>query len=239
MSKVENNKRRSLASSSLNIPPGTKIIVLRAETVVFDIDETLLHTHFAQLLNEDQCRFLNELVCNEIRQNIPMRERNFHFLPIGTQVHVCQIRKGMWSLLENLISHHFNIVIWSAGELNYVEAVCNLIFGELKHRPLMVLCRNHCCIESPTSAYASLVYTKPLSMLKSHLSIMPIESCLLVDNRKENGVYFPNQLLHVKDFSPNPWENNNTGLEDRSLLEEYLPQIHLHFYKLNSKMICT
>lgn len=235
MSKSDKNKYSVLAPSSINTAPRTKIIVLRRETVVLDIDETLLHTYFAQVLNADQSRFLNELTCAEVRENIPVRERNFHFLPVGTQVHICQIRRGMWSMFENLISHRYNIVIWSAGELDYVNAVCNLIFGELKHTPLMVLCRNHCSIESPSSPYASLLYTKPLSMLKLHLPIMPIEYCLLVDNRKENGVYFPNQLVHVKDFNPTPWATSNCGLEDRSLLEEYLPQIHLHFHKLKNK----
>ena len=105
--------------------------------------------------------------------------------------------------------------VWSAGGKLYVDAICRVLFPADSTFPPAVptlLGRRAGGDERPVLLHQAAHYT--------HLPLLPIVSThtlFLVDNRKENGLHFPSQLVIAPDYLPRPWEWN--GDRDR---DEYL-----------------
>jgi len=131
----------------------------------------------------------------------------------GTIV-VLMLRPHLRPFLDSLFSN-YDVGVWSAGGKLYVDAICRVLFPADSHlRPMFQLCWDDVQVE--TNGLSS--YTKPLTTLISRYTQLSLPTLFLVDNRKENGLHFPSQLVIAPDYLPRPWEWNGDRDRDAYLL---------------------
>ena len=108
----------------------------------------------------------------------------------GTLV-VLMLRPHLRPFLHQLFAQ-YDMGVWSAGGKLYVDAICRVLFPhDSLYRPLFQLCWDDVQVE--TNGLSS--YTKPLTTLISRFAHLSLPTLFLVDNRKENGLHFPSQLV--------------------------------------------
>jgi hypothetical protein len=200
-------------------------------TVLLDLDETLLHSFFEVALFPSQWLYVQYLWRQEqLLTDLPFRQRRYHHLDSTAGNIIVCVRPQMWEFLDDLFASEYNVIVWSAGETDYVNRISQLLFTEIGRCPLMALSRQYCVPDE------RFLYTKPLSVMRSLFPHVNLHSFVLVDNRAENGAHFPHQLIHVPDFFPMPWlcnrELNQESDNDTTLLHYCLPRIHLYFRRL-------
>jgi hypothetical protein len=179
-------------------------------TVVLDIDETLLHSFFPEKVTPAQYQYVRRLAAEEERKQangeISFEQREFHCVDVGDgTIVVAHLRPHLWDFLSNLFKQ-FNIAIWSAGGRLYVDNMCRLLFPKGTPQPIFSLCWDDCHLEQ-TPHTAHYVYTKPMHCLTSKFPDLSLSHLILIDNRKENGFHYPNQIVHCPDFFELPWLN--------------------------------
>jgi hypothetical protein len=104
-----------------------------------------------------------------------------------------------------------------------VDAICRVLFPpESGFRPLFQLCWDDVQVE--TNGLSS--YTKPLTTLIARFAQLQLHLLFLVDNRKENGLHFPSQLVIAPDYLPRPWEWNGDRDRDLYLMDDAMQSIH-------------
>jgi TFIIF-interacting CTD phosphatase-like protein len=168
--------------------------------IVLDLDETLVHSH-----SDPNIDFLKELKIYSDPSLLDIRERTYR-ISMDDVVH----KKGtgdkteMWGVIrphvrEFLIAcfNYFKIVIiWSAGRKNYVNAIVDYLFRDLKY-PAIVWNFND--LERSSDG----MYIKPLEKLIQKVpglsKYMSLENTFIVDDRvtvfqepnPKNGIEIP------------------------------------------------
>jgi hypothetical protein len=87
------------------------------------------------------------------------------------------------------------VCVWSAGAVDYVEAVVAHIFRDTQ-KPHLVLTRAHIIYELDQN------YAKPLEIFFSHVKEANKTNTLLLDNQHLNSRYDPHNILHIPEFAP-------------------------------------
>lgn len=145
-------------------------------SIVLDLDNCLICTISDNI--ED---------CKVAMRNIRLRSRIFVITLHETNI-VTGIRKSdnHWGLMRpylkeflKYIEDRYNVIVWSAGEKRYVEAIVDVIFLDSKP-PLVVLTRD----DIPDINYD---YHKPLKLImQKHPGILSMDNSIIVDDRVEN-----------------------------------------------------
>ncbi len=188
-----------LYCTSLDCLPKTS---LTNKCIVLDLDETLVHTW-----DEEDIPKIRSLNLFRNPHLLDIRQRTYHFFledvggrkGEGEQWEVWGItRPHLTEFLTFCFSYFRVVAIWSAGQKQYVEAICDYIFQDIK-RPHLIYsfydCENIHSRDFPIS--------KPLlKMIESepHLqSYMSLSNTFVVDDRRStfekvnpyNGILIP------------------------------------------------
>jgi|LSQX01.3.fsa_nt_gb hypothetical protein len=176
--------------------------------IVLDLDETCVHT--MESSSTDKLREL-EIFTNP--RYLPLRKRIY---TISITDVLDTDRKGggnhseMWGIMRPHLKEfllfcfsHFKIVaVWSAGRAGYVEAICDVIFKDIRP-PHVIFTYDDC------EANNSGILQKPLlkminsdPVLKKHMSL---ENTFAIDDRLStfDGVNPHNGIL-IPLYEPNP-----------------------------------
>jgi hypothetical protein len=207
---------------------------------ILDLDETLLHSFFPDKVTPEQFQFMLKKCQDqedaEAKGLLSPDERRLYKVDVGDGTNVVlMLRPHLRKFLRELF-HQYDVAVWSAGGKLYVDAICRVLFpsnGPLK--PLFQFCWDDVQIDR-TSTFA---YTKPLTTISHRFPTYDLSKIFLVDNRQENGIYFPNQLVVAPDYLPRPWEWSSdveldSWLETEALLhcQRIVEQIqHDHAHK--------
>jgi TFIIF-interacting CTD phosphatase-like protein len=171
--------------------------------IVLDLDETLVHSYTED--NSYDLETLKELRIFTDPENIDLRERTYK-ITIDDVVH----KKGtgnkteMWGILrpyarEFLIAcfSYFKIVIvWSAGRKNYVHAIVDYLFKDIK-RPIVVFTYDD--IEKLPNGTLIKPLDKLIETVPGLKKYMSLENSFILDDRSSvfyepnpyNGIIIP------------------------------------------------
>ena len=182
---------------------------------ILDLDETLLHSFFPDKVTPYQYQYM-VIRCQAQEQEeregkLSAEQRTLYQVDVGDgTIVVLMLRPHLRPFLASLFAS-YDVGVWSAGGKLYVDAICRVLFPSSSAcRPLFQLCWDDVQVE--TNGLSS--YTKPLTTLLSRFAQLSLHSLFLVDNRKENGLHFPTQLVIAPDYLPRPWEWNGEKDKD-------------------------
>ena len=193
---------------------------------ILDLDETLLHSFFPDKVTPYQYQHM-VMRCQTQEQEeregkLSAEQRTLYQVDVGDgTIVVLMLRPHLRPFLVSLFAS-YDVGVWSAGGKLYVDAICRVLFPSTSSfRPLFQLCWDDVQVE--TNGLSS--YTKPLTTLIARFSQLSLHSLFLVDNRKENGLHFPTQLVIAPDYLPRPWEWNGEKDKDQYLLTDAMHSI--------------
>jgi len=204
-------------------------------TMVLDLDETLLHSFFPDKVTSEQRAYLLSLVRTEevaeAAGQITRLQRTMYEVDVGDgTLVICVLRPHCHQFLAQLFEK-YDVGVWSAGGRTYVESICKVLFPQefVSYKPLFEMCWEDVQVEQANNG--GITYTKPLTTITNRLTEVSLNHLILIDNRPENACYFPNQLVHVPDYYPDPF----TSLEDNDqyLLSDALAEIDSVVHKMS------
>jgi len=176
---------------------------LTQHVCVFDVDETLVHTYFA----EDErasLKIAEDLGIYTTPKLMDIRNRSIRIkfddprVPRGSgNDYDC------WGIMRPHLKKHLTfafryfrkVVIWSAGLKEYVNRVTSYINNDNRKFDL-VYHRWYCDLIDG-------VHTKPLAkMIEKHPELGPIEHMFIVDDREDIALYNMDNLILIPAYSP-------------------------------------
>lgn len=195
-------------------------------TMVLDLDETLLHSFFPEKISLEQRSYLQALVRAEERAEsegqLTRLQRTMYEVDVGDGTLVITVLRPHCHTFLSALFDKYDVGVWSAGGRTYVESICKVIFPQevVNYKPMFEMCWEDVQVEQTNGAGVS--YTKPLTTITSRLTSVSLNHLILIDNRPENACYFPNQLVHVPDYYPDPFvslQDNDTYLSVDALTQ--------------------
>jgi len=203
-------------------------------TMVLDLDETLLHSFFPDKITVEQRSYLQSLVRSEEAAEadgqLSRLQRTMYEVDVGDgTLVICVLRPHVHSFLSSLFEK-YDVGVWSAGGRTYVESICKVLFPQefVSYKQIFEMCWEDVQVEPANNG--GITYTKPLTTITNRLAQLSLNHLILIDNRPENACYFPNQLVHVPDYYPDPF----VSLEDHDsyLLSDAMAEIDSVVHKM-------
>ncbi len=201
---------KTLASTALPNPITDRIIIL-------DLDETLIHT-----INDD-----NQLMQLNIYNNMDMIKFLHHgTFPVCYSVNAEDgismglTRPHLKEFLTFIHNYFAHVLVWSAGTFNYVSQIVYYVFEKNGFPPpATIWSRDNCFKMDP----AGDQFSKPINNILLYLADiwkLPIQDlekkCIIVDDRKDNFVYNPNNGILIPPWCPVKKKITLAQLKNRS-----------------------
>jgi hypothetical protein len=222
---VSNNSDNNISLYNNNISPIKNKELYNVSTamsqkwlVILDIDETLGHCidynraefgYWYRIAEEENLLEIAGKLTWETRRVFLMKDNKHIF-----------IRRPCWfQFVRKLVSMNFELVIWSAGNREYVQEVTwSILFSRqfIEHegiKPIMVFCREHIYPKILKSLNVVALACKQSNTTYKYTT----DQMLLIDNCRENASKYPDQLILVKDYTPT---KTNEMKDDNVLLYE-------------------
>lgn len=170
---------------------------LTGKTIVLDIDETLV----------------NSKESHDLLKTIPLDKpevmKSFYSLILPDYYHIWGLmRPGCKDFLRFCFDYFDKVLVWSAGEKNYVETITYRLFEGLPE-PDGVFSRSLCGMEDGNT-------TKPLLKLSHHYPDINLTNILILDDREHNFIDCnPYNAIHIPPFKP----YDNLSGQDKALYQ--------------------
>lgn len=166
------------------------------KTLILDIDQTLLCTYDNEEAFKD-LKIMKDKTCLDIKE----RTYTFKLFDLdgnkgkGVAIELWGVyRPGLKQFLRFCFAYFLHVVIWSAGQYDYVHAICAKMFVGL-NQPKAILTQRDC-------ENMNRRYTKPIVKVANILNV-DVSTIVILDDR-------------VYTFNPNP----DNGI----LIPEYNPE---------------
>ena len=163
--------------------------------LVLDMDATMVCT-------TGDYKTLREIFINP--KYIPLRRRVYNICnekEPGTGIYdeiFGVLRPHLFEFLVFSLQYFRNIFVWSSGEPEYVNPICEFIWDKLPIAPTDILTGDSC----PSDKKGNL--GKPLEILTKKYPFVTLKNTLIIDNLKQNGKSNPNNLIQIPDYEPEP-----------------------------------
>jgi TFIIF-interacting CTD phosphatase-like protein len=98
--------------------------------------------------------------------------------------------------LEFCFKYFHRVIVWSAGEKEYVERIVERLFLDLPS-PDLVLSRNDCLLSNN-------VCTKPLGRItiRKGFETVSLTNTIVIDDNPKATVFNPRNAIHIPPFNP-------------------------------------
>jgi hypothetical protein len=174
--------------------------------VIFDLDETLVHTFFGS------AGYSEALACSEIARNL--FKLNMEGSPWGV------VRNFASLVLEELKTAGWGVLVWSAGDREYVDAVVKAVFP---FNPVLVWSRRE-CDNVYSHEEGQFIRVKPLEKMWNSPVLAPLRmtrfNTLIVDDKDEVCTFNPANHVKIKAFAPTKTKLQcSKEQEDQSLVK--------------------
>lgn len=160
---------------------------LKKYAIVFDLDETLIHSIDISEWNK-----------NPLRKTI---EKKYPSLIFPIDEDTIGIKRPYMDELLKFVSDNFGHVgVWSAGIKPYVESICTEIFTN-KKLPHTVWSRFDCDYKIVLPDKET-TFVKPLNQIWDMCEGFTEENTFMIEDRKDTVLYNPHNLVRVTPFKP-------------------------------------
>lgn len=164
------------------------------KAIVLDIDHTLLHS-----------------------THKPVNSGYFVSMKIPKANVYTKLRPGVAEFLESLPDVYDIIVVWSAGEYEYVHNMVKILFRKVSYKPDVIMTRNDC------DKVGSDMYYKPLYKTTSHPKLkkynLIMDDLIILDDRTHT--FTVNDKCGILAMAYNGEDNDGYLL---SLTREWTPK---------------
>ena len=186
--------------------------------IVIDMDETLIHSYLEEL---DQDGDKNYSLAIDMLSDRNFNSKDMLYWVQGDIDVVGVFRPGVHEFLQYCSENFDYVVIWSAGEKEYVKSVIDHLYIYID-KPDIVWARNMCKVETKYLGDKKYkMYTKPLQKVADKLNIDK-DSIIFVDDRLdyvEDGDGLNH--FHIKPFKPEPSEIDDLNdIELNKIMDE-------------------
>jgi hypothetical protein len=184
------------------------------KTIMLDLDSTLIYTSE----NFDNYSKL-ELYSNP--QNINLRQRIYKFDVIDVvEKPGSGVRSSMWGILRPHVyefldfcfDYFSNVIVWSAGQLRYVHAICDVLFHDPQKQPCLIWSYNDC---EKTDNY---LYKPLIKISKKAFPSIGLDKVYALDDNeitfsknKDNALWIP---PYEPELTPEGIQKDDTTLKD-------------------------
>lgn len=172
---------------------------LTNKTLVLDLDSTLIFT-------SDSFESFETLELYTNPQHSHLRPRVYKFDVIdvvdkpGTGV-----KSSMWGVLRphvhdflNFCFDYFeNIIVWSAGQLKYVHAICDILFVDVNREPVLIYSFEDC---ERTDNY---LYKPLVKITNQEFKHITMDKMLILDDNEITFSKNKDNALHISAYEPN------------------------------------
>lgn len=132
-------------------------------------------------------------ICHQLEtgNELSLINRLFKF-ELGNKTHWAIKRPHLDSFLDYLFEHFDRVILWSAGNKEYVHAVADAIF--IKQKPYKIYTRDDCEEKNGSDSH------KPLSKISGNDKYL--KNIFLVDNLPENSTSNQQNHFYIPDYDP-------------------------------------
>lgn len=154
-------------------------------TVVLDLDACLIVSFFDKHNTDEDHEAVDAAhELKRVMENTRMQEMRRRFYKIrskGTNYDFCGLRRVDLDAFISFCFRYFKyVIVWSAGDRNYVHAIVNEIFKH-HHRPHYVLTRDDLAYVDDDDYY------KPIRVINELYSgVAPLDKTVFVDDKNDN-----------------------------------------------------
>lgn len=192
---------------------------LTKKCIVLDLDETLVHTYIDDDDDKSASEF-NQLKIPSRSDCLDLRQRcfNLDLMEYGgkrgqgsKKIYWAMKRPYLDDFLKTCFNYFTNVIIWSAGEFEYVHKICDKIFADY-YMPDAIYTRDDCVLNNGNNE-------KPLKKLFNEFPEMNPRNTLIIDDKPwtfENCN--PDNAVLIPGFEPKP-ELSSLREEDERLKE--------------------
>lgn len=180
-------------------------------TIIFDLDETLVravstNTEIPEAIDDNPLHVANRCFKLNLKSDVS---------------YIIIKRPFISETIDNAFKLFDYVVVWSAGQDDYVNDVCDAIFT--KQKPHIVYSRKDCEMEGNN-------LTKPLSKLAKDSRInFDIKRAFIVDNLMNNFTSNPDNGVLIPSYEPDIGEDDIDKLDHNLLkLQEWLKSLNLN-----------
>lgn len=180
--------------------------------IVLDLDSTLVNT-FPDLDVLDKLNVYTDY------SNFELRKRMYTIdlydviddPGTGTYTRMCGVFRPGWQRFHDFIFKHYEIIVWSAGQPRYVDAIVNKLFINPKFQPQTVYTSDNCQDDEFENIY------KPLEILIKNYNNLTIENILAVDDREDTFSHNVKNGILIPAYSPDQTRESILQYDDTLL----------------------
>lgn len=186
--------------------------------IVLDLDETLVHVYENKLSNVNILSDPNLIDLKERLIIVKLFDvDNDSEKGTGSKVELWGVtRPNLDQFISFLFKYFKLVIVWSAGQRQYVDEVVNFIFRHHK-QPHVVFSRNE-CDKKGVKKELHKPLKKMINMVDGLSTYMKMSNCLIVDDRIENFIANPTNGVLIPAYSPEP-EMEAIRADDTYLLQ--------------------
>lgn len=168
------------------------------KTIVLDLDSTLIYT-------SDNFDSFGELNIYTDPRHSHLRNHIYNFAVMDVvEKPGSGVKSNMWGALRphvkgflNFCFDYFeNVIVWSAGQLRYVHAICDILFTDPDKQPIIIYSYED-CEKSENYLYKPLV-----KLAQQENSKLTLDKLYILDDNETTFVKNKDNALHIPAYEP-------------------------------------
>jgi hypothetical protein len=171
---------------------------LTNKTIFLDLDSTLIFTSD----NFDQYVAL-ELYTNPEHTHLRNRLYKFDVIDVvdkpGTGVRSSMwgiLRPHVYEFLDFCFEYFENVIVWSAGQLRYVHAICDVLFTDPEKQPVIIYSFDDC------ERNDNYLYKPLIKISQTEIPEITLDKCYILDDNEMTFSKNKDNALHIPAYEP-------------------------------------
>lgn len=171
---------------------------LTNKTLVLDLDSTLIYTSD----NFKQYEAL-KLYSNPEHNHLRNRLYKFDVIDVvdkpGTGVRSSMwgvLRPNVYEFLDFCFEYFENVIVWSAGQLRYVHAICDVLFTNPEHQPIIIYSWDDC------EKGDNYLYKPLIKISQQEISTITLDKLFILDDNEITFSKNKDNALHIPAYEP-------------------------------------
>lgn len=191
--------------------------------IIFDLDSTLICTHEEEDTGIDSREMYSSFKLfsynHDLRRNFYAFDCDSTFLFGVYRPYLIKgvTPRGEISFLDYCFDNFDNILVWSAGNYDYVHCICNTIFKTRKRRLHSIFSRDECTIDKNGKLSKRLE-----TFFSKNDSGINASNTFIIDDNDETFRFNTSNAIHIPEFKPRFEEDYFRGRNTDSSLKELL-----------------